>query len=555
VGVSLHLQRQREIVQILTRNGFGVLAAASGLDRAWPSRRIVHALTPEEYRLDEALRSPTIVRRTLEELGPAFIKLGQILSTRPDLVPPAFSTELAKLRAAVPPEPFESIRATVEAELEASLPDLFADFDETPLGSASIGQTHAATLLDGREVVVKVMRTGVEQALRVDIDIMRAIAGQVQRRWVAAREIDLLGFVDEFDRQIAGELDYTREGHNAERIAANFAERPGLSVPDILWEASTSRVLTMQRLRGIVIDDVEALDAAGIDRVKLGRRAATFILDMVLIDGFFHGDPHPGNLLVGPGGTIELLDFGMVGTLSDAHRRQLVALVGAFAAKDAARMAEAVVELAPPTGRVDRRALNRAVSRLIDEYSDKPLAEIPVVTVVNQLFEILRTNRLKPPPELSMVVKMLAMVDGLGRVLDPGFDMMGLLRPYGLKLLRRRFEPDALARSLFSMASEASTLGAELPEQVRRLLRHYEQEGVHFALDDGSLAPAMARLDALGDRLVAGMLLAALINAVGALGATDKTWLAKARGPLLVAGSAATFALTGFLADSLRRRR
>ncbi len=553
--MPLHLARQREIVEILTRNGFGILVAASGLDRAWPSRYVVHALTPEEYRVDAALRSPTIVRRTLEELGPTFIKLGQILSTRADLMPPEFQTELAKLRTDVPAEHFAGVRATVEAELGASLHQLFPRFDETPLGSASIGQTHAATLPDGREVVVKVMRTGVEDALRTDIDIMRAIAAQLHRRVAAARELDVLGFVDEFDRQIAGELDYTREGKNAERIAANFAARPGLRVPEIHWAASTTRVLTMERLSGIVIDDVAALDAAGIDRVALGKRAATFILDMVLVDGFFHGDPHAGNMLVGPGGSIELLDFGMVGSLSEPHRRQLVQLVGAFAARDAERMADAVVDLAPPTGRVDRRSLNRALGRLIDEYADKPLGEIPIVTVFNQLLEILRTQRLKPQPELSMVAKMLTMVDGLGRVLDPSFDMMGLLRPYGVKLLRQRLEPDAVVRSLFSVATEASSLGAELPEQVRRLLRHYEQDGLHFSVDDGSLAPALQRLDALGDRLVAGMLLAALINAVGALGATDNRWLARARGPLLIAGSAATAGLAGFLADSLRRRR
>ncbi len=552
--MPLHLRRQREIVEILTRNGFGILATVAGLDKAWPSRRIVHALTPAEFRVDEALRSPTIVRRTLEELGPTFIKLGQILSTRADLIPPDFSAELAKLRTAVPPEPFAAVRATVEAELGAPLSERFASFDERPIGSASIGQTHVARFPDGREVVVKVQRTAVDVRLRTDIEILRAIATQVQRRWAVARDLDVLGFVDEFDRQIAGELDYAREGRNAERIAANFAKRPGLRVPTIYWEAVTSRVLTMERLSGIPIDDVAALDAAGIDRVALGQRAATFILDMVLVDGFFHGDPHPGNLLVGPSGSIELLDYGMVGTLSEHHRRHLVTLVGAFAARDAARLAEAVVELAPPLGRIDRRALNRDAARLIAEYADRPLAEIPLVPVVNELLEILRTQRLKPPPELSMVAKMLTMVDGLGRVLDPQFDMMGLLGPYGLKVLRQKLEPDSLLRSLLSFAIEGSALGAEGPEQVRRLLRYYEQEGLHFSPDPGSLDPALKRLESVGDRIVAGVLLAALINAVGALGATDDRWLAKARAPLLIAGSVATAALAGFLADSLRRR-
>jgi len=552
--MPLHLARQREIVEILTRNGFGILAASSGLAARWPTRHVVHALTPEEHRVDEALRSPVIVRRTLEELGPTFVKLGQILSTRADLVPPEYQAELAKLRTAVPPEPFARALATIEGEL-GPLGTLVAEVDPVPLGSASIGQTHAARLADGREVVIKVMRTGVEEALRTDIAILRALAQQVQRRWVVARELDLLGFVDEFDRQIAGELDYPREGRNAERIAANFAHRPGLRVPTIYWEASTARVLTMERLSGVAIDDVAALDAAGVDRRALGRRAASFILDMVLIDGFFHGDPHPGNLLVSPDGTIQLLDYGMVGSLTEEHRRQLGVLVAAFAARDATRMVDAVLALAPPSGSVDRRALERSLGRLIAEYADKPLSEVPIVAVFGELLEILRTQRLRPPPELSMVVKMLAMVDGLGRVLDPGFDMMGLLRPYALRLVRQHLKPDALLRALFSAASEATALGVEVPEQLRRLLRRYEAEGLSLAIDDRTLSYALRRLDALSDRLVAGMILASLINAVGVLGATDQRWLARARGPLLIAGSAVAAGLSGFLADSLRRRR
>ncbi len=553
--MAMHLARQREILEILSRNGFAIFSAVAGLDRAWPSRRLVRTLTPQEFRVDDAFSSPTIVRRTLEELGPTFIKLGQILSTRADLVPPEFAAELAKLRTMVPPEPFASIKQTVEAELGVPLGEVFSSFEEEPLGSASIGQTHLARFVDGREVVVKVQRVGAEVALKTDIAIMRAFATALQRRWDVVRDLDLLGFVEEFDRQITGELDYTREGRNAERIAANFAKRPGMRVPKIHWEAVTPRVLTMERLSGIPIDDVAALDVAGIDRVALGKRAATFVLDMVLVDGFFHGDPHPGNLLVGPTGKISVLDFGMVGSLSDHHRRQLVAMVGAFAARDAARMGEAVVELAPPRGRIDRRSLNVALKRLIDQYAEQPLGEIPMVGVVNQLLEILRTQRLKPQPELSMVAKMLAMVDGLGRVLDPSFDMMAILRPYGFKLLLQQLEPDTLLRSLFSAAYEAAAFGTEVPGRVRRLLRHYEQEGVHVAVDQRSLDPALQRIDALGDRVVAGVLLAALISALGALGSTDQNWVSKARGPLLIAGSAAMVTLSGYLLESMRRRR
>lgn len=552
--MAVQLQRQREIVETLTRNGFGLLVGASGLAASGVGRRIVTAITPPGYRVDESLRSPVIVRRTLEELGPTFVKLGQILSTRADLVPPSYRAELAKLWTAVPAEPFAGVRATVEAELGRPLEEVFASFDRTPLGSASLGQTHAATLRDGRAIVVKVQRAGIRDVLRADLDILRAALGQVQRRWPPARQLDLTGFVDEFDLQLEGELDYLREGHNAERIAANFAHRRGLRVPAIDWEHTTARVLVMERLDGIPIDDVAALDAAGIDRVALGKRAATAVLDMILVDGFFHGDPHPGNLVVAPDGTINLLDYGMVGALSDDHRRALVALVGAFAARDAERMAEAVLDLAPPVGAVDRPALHRAVGRLIAEYADRPLAEVPMVTVLNELLDITRRHRLRPPPELSMVAKMLTMVDGVGRVLDPEFDMMGLLAPYGVKLLRQRLEPDAVLRTLWGAASEAVELGTELPAEARRILRHYRQEGVRFTIDDRSMQLLLHRLDVLGDRIVAGVLLAALIESIGRLGASEEGRLAKLRGPLLAMGAASAAALTTFLAQSLRRR-
>lgn len=552
------LKRQREIAEILTRNGFGFLVSVSGLARRWPGKAVIAALSPSGTTTKpgdtDALHSPVIVRRTLEELGPTFIKLGQVLSTRADLIPADIQAELAQLRTNVPAEPFRQIKGTVESELGAPLDDLFAEFSRTPLGSASIGQTHLARLKDGREVVVKVQRAAAAETLRIDISIMRTVATALQRRWGLARELDVVSFVDEFDRQITGELNYTLEGKNAERIAKNFKDRPGLRVPTIFWEATGSRVLTMERLVGIPIDDVEALTAAGIDPKALGKRAATFILDMVLVDGFFHGDPHPGNLLVGADGSILLLDYGMVGSLSDAHRRQMVVLVTSFATRDSERMSEALIELAPPSARVDRAALNREVANLINQYADRPLSQIPMVDVVNELVVVLGKHKLKPPSELSMVAKMLTMVDGIGRTLDPNFNLMGVLKPYGAKLLRQRLEPDALLRTLLSVVSEASALGVELPEQVRRLLRHYEQEGLNLSVDERSLVPVLARLDALGDRLVAGMLLAALISAVGALGATDNRWLSRARGPLLMVGFSATAVLAGFLGESVRRR-
>lgn len=558
--MPLHLQRQREIVEILARNGFGLLAATIGLPgaQARASRTRFPGLRPDEEpspaEVDAAWRSPAVVRRTLEQLGPTFIKMGQILSTRADLVPPAYQTELAELQSNAPWLPFADVRSVVEGELGAPLETLFASFATEPLGSASIGVVHAATLRDGSEVVVKVQRPQIVPVIMADIDILRMFVARLGRHWHVIGDYDVPGFIDDFERQLRHELDYLREARNAGRIAGHFAGRSGLRVPMIHADLTTTRVLTMERLRGVPVDDLEGLDAAGVDRRAVGQAAARAVLDMVLVDGFFHADPHPGNILVQADGTLALLDFGMVGSLTDAVRRRLVAAVAAFTARDEARLTEAVLDLAPPRGHVDRTLLTAAMARLLDAYADRPLKEIPAVEVALEVLNIVRRFRMVPPPGLPLVVKMLAMVEGLGRVLDPDFDFFTLLKPYVVKMVRSRLDPETLLHELAAAATQAAEFGIGVPEQLRRILTRYEREGVRLGIDDAEVEPYVLRLEALGDRVVAGLLVSALINAVGALGATDQRWLARTRGPLLVAGTTLGGVLGAYLANSLRRR-
>lgn len=548
-----HFARQREIVEVLTRNGLDLLVAASGLAAKHPRSTLLKALAQRQVH-DEGITQPAIVRRTLEELGPTFVKMGQVLGTRRDLVTPEFADELAKLQDRMIPVPVEKIRAVVEAELGAPVEEVFASFSSQALGSASLGQVHAATLRDGRPVVVKVLRPGIEAVVESDLAILGDVAARLSRVWDSARDLNLTGFVEEFGRQLHGEMDYRSEGRNAEQIAENFARRRGLHVPTIHWEYTTQRVLTMEHITGLKVSDIAGLDAARIDRRALGRRASRIILDMVLVDGFFHADPHPGNMFIEPDGTIGLIDFGMVGTLNAQVQAQLLAMVVSFASRDSTRLSDALLAFAPPRGNVDRIRLNREIDRLVRAYVDKPLAEVDMVEIVDGLLDITRTHHLRPPTEITLIGRMLALLDAIGRTLDPKYSMVEVLKPYIDTLMRRRLRPDQLLEQWAALLTETAELGAHAPRRLLRILARYDQEGVKVAVDAETLEPYMRRFEQLGDRLVVGFVLGSAISAVGNLGATDDKLLVRVRAPLLLAGSGVVAMLTRYLMRTGRRR-
>ncbi len=548
-----HFARQREIVEVLTRNGLDLLVAASGLAAKHPRSTLLKALAQRQVH-DEGITQPAIVRRTLEELGPTFVKMGQVLGTRRDLVTPEFADELAKLQDRMIPVPVENIRAVVEAELGAPVEEVFASFSSQALGSASLGQVHAATLRDGRPVVVKVLRPGIEAVVESDLAILGDVAARLSRVWDSARDLNLTGFVEEFGRQLHGEMDYRSEGRNAEQIAENFARRRGLHVPTIHWEYTTQRVLTMEHITGLKVSDIAGLDAARIDRRALGRRASRIILDMVLVDGFFHADPHPGNMFIEPDGTLGLIDFGMVGTLNAQVQAQLLAMVVSFASRDSTRLSDALLAFAPPRGNVDRIRLNREIDRLVRAYVDKPLAEVDMVEIVDGLLDITRTHHLRPPTEITLIGRMLALLDAIGRTLDPKYSMVEVLKPYIDTLMRRRLRPDQLLEQWAALLTETAELGAHAPRRLLRILARYDQEGVKVAVDAETLEPYMRRFEQLGDRLVVGFVLGSAISAVGNLGATDDKLLVRVRAPLLLAGSGVVALLTRYLMRTGRRR-
>ena len=489
----------------------------------------------------------------LEELGPTFIKLGQLFSTRSDILPPDYLHELAKLQDAAPPVPAATIRSLIEEELGSSPDEIFASFDTEPLASASIGQAHRATLHDGTAVVVKVRRPNVHAVIETDLDILQDLANRATGRWSAAANYNLRGLASEFAVSLRRELDYVLEGRNAERFAANFAASSDVHIPRVFWSTSTSKVLTLERIAGIKVDDVEELDRASVDRRALATKAAGVAVSMVFEHGFFHADPHPGNLFIEPDSRIGLIDFGMVGEVNDALRRQLGTLLAALISHDVERLATALQELSVVKHPTDREQLRVDLVAFVGLYRGRRLGEVNVAALVSQLLALLRKHRLQLPSEMAAVLKVFLMVEGMGVRLDPDFNLGAFLGPYAQRLMVDRYSPEALVKQLLSSGQDAAALAVDLPDKMRRLLDLLDAPGVVVQLQGKDIEPLVGRLERVGDRLVAGIVVAAFIRAVGELASADKERWGRWEGPLMGIGLGMSGALGTYLGWTARR--
>lgn len=505
--------RVRQIADVLVRHGLGFLVGVLGLERFVPFHRGIlgHPRRAQPYTRPEHLRM------ALEELGGAWVKLGQILSTRADLVPPDYQAELAKLQDAAPPVPPEAILPVFEAELGQPPEKIFAYFDWQPLAAASIGQAHAAVLPDGTEVVVKVRRPGIVEQVEQDLEILLNLAHTASRRWELAEEYDLVGLAEQFAQTLRAELDYLREGRNAETFARNFRHDPTVHIPRIFWDTTTSRVLTIERVRGIKVNDLPALEAAGVNRTTLAERAAHVLLKMVFEDGFFHADPHPGNLFVEADGRLGLIDFGMVGYVDERTQDRLAALLMALTAQDADRLVDAFIDLGITGRRVDREGLRRDLSHIVFRYYGRPIKELAVGPILTETLEVSRRHRLHMPANLALLIKTVMMAEGLAIQLDPDFRLTTVLVPYTERLVLRRYSPLRWARRLGAASLDAAELGVELPHQLRRLLGAAERGDLQVGVRPERFGPLLGQLERMANRIVLGILVSAFIIGLAVL--------------------------------------
>jgi ubiquinone biosynthesis protein len=509
---ELHLDRSGQISRVLARHGLDYLAGSLGLEGFAATKKLLgHA------GHNAVLTQPEHLRMALEELGTTFIKLGQIISTRADLLPPEYLVELTKLQDAAPSVPFEAIQQAVVRELGRPLESVFAFFDPEPLAAASIGQAHAATLPDGTEVVVKVRRPGVVEQVEEDLEILKRLAATATRHWEFASRYDLVGLAQEFSDTLRSELDYLREGQNAETFATNFAGDPKIHIPRIFWDTTTSKVLTMERIRGIKINDLEALDSQRINRPALAEYATRVILKMVCDDGFFHADPHPGNFFIEADGRIGLIDFGMVGKVDEPTQQLLADLLVNISKENADRLVDVFLELGVARRRVNRELLRRDVEHLLTVYWGRQLKDVKIAALLNDVFTIMRNHRLHLPPNLALLLKTVIMIEGLGTNLDPDFQFARVLGPYTQRLVLRQYSPALWIPRFGSASIDLARLGVELPQQLRRMLGAIEHGNLQIGARPEGFDPLIDRFERISNRIVLGVIAAAFINGLAVL--------------------------------------
>jgi ubiquinone biosynthesis protein len=415
--------RAREVALVLMHQGAGLLGDQLDLRVVLPG---IHRAPPA---------GPLRLRRALEELGPTFIKLGQVLSTRPDLVPPSYERELAKLQDHAPAVPADDIVGAIEHALGRSVDEAYGSFERVPIASASIGQVHAATLPDGTEVVVKVRRPGVVPLVQVDLQLIERLAGFAARQSTLIERYNPVGLAQEFATTLGGELDYAQEGRNAEKVAAGFADDDRIHIPRIDWDRTTDCVITEARVRGVKIDDVAALARDGVDRAAVAEAFVNAYLTMVFVRGFFHADPHPGNVFVEPGGRIGFVDWGMVGAVSDTTRHGLGTVLLALVATDAAQMTDGFLSLGIATEGVDREGLEADLAKILDKHAHVALQHLRVGPLVAEIMSVVRAHRLRLPSDLALLLKTVMMVEGVAALLHPEFELVPMLVPYAQQIV------------------------------------------------------------------------------------------------------------------------
>jgi ubiquinone biosynthesis protein len=497
----------RQIAEVLVRYGLSYLGNVVGLERVMAvAQGLVGGARADEHTPAENLRL------ALEELGPTFIKLGQLLSTRADLLSPDYRAELAKLQDTAPAVPSEVIEDIIEQELHAPADSAFATFEAVPLACASVGQAHTARLHDGTDVVVKVRRPNVVEEMEQDFEILQNFAARASRYSRTAARFDAVGLADEFVQTLRAQLDYLQESRNAERFAANFADYQWVQIPRVFPDLTTSRVITLERIRGMKITDLTAIDEAGLDRHELADRMALIVAKMIFEDGFFHADPHPGNFFIEPTGRIGIVDFGMVGTVDDHLREQLGRLLNGFLRQDPARLGDALLALGTSTEVVDRARLREDLANLLVRYFGRSIGEVSLRGAIVGVLEIARRHRLRVPRDLSLLFTVLIIAEGIVAELDPEFRFAEALTPYARRSLLIGLTPAAVIRRLEQFGVDFAELATELPSRLNRITEAIETGGLEVHLRTQEMDALLARTERLGNRVATSVLVAALID-------------------------------------------
>lgn len=523
LGAVRDLKRIHDIASVLIRYGFGDVVRRIGMAHALErAGKALRWREPEELaHLEPAAR----VRRALEELGPSFVKLGQILATRVDLFPPDWIAEFSKLQDAAPAIPFAELRPQLVEDLGDAPESIFSALDPQPLAAASLAQVHRARLSDGTDVILKVRRPGIRPIIEADLRLLERLAEIIEAEASDLRRYRPRDIVRQFTLSLRRELDFAAECRNAERIAEQFAGHPEISIPRVHWQWCGERLNVQDYVDGISGRDLAAADAAGLDRKLLARRGAEAVLKMLLEDGFFHADPHPGNVLYLTGNRIAFIDFGMVGRLTEERRSQVARLLQGLVGRDSSLVADVLLDWSDDDPRdpdSDLATLRAEIDTFVDLYHGVPLQRLDIGAMLSDLLTILREHGLSLPADLALMIKAFITLEGMGRQLDPDFDIAAEASPFLRQVLLAHAAPAAFARRGWRAFADAVDLLAGLPRDLRQFLRAARRGKLQVQVEVLPLQRFGGQIDRAASRLALAIVIAALIVGSAIVMTVDK---------------------------------
>ena len=520
-----NLGRTSEIVTVLLNHGFGDLVDRIGLRNFWYRwRRLLSGRPVEPSR---HLKVVERIRLTLESLGPTYIKFGQVMSTRPDLVPPEMLLELKRLQERVPPFSSEEAIKRIESELGQPVEQLFAFFDKTPLAAGSLGQVHRAVHFDGTPLAVKIQRPDAARHVERDLSLMQQIALLVEGNIAEARIFDPVGLVNHFARTIRRELNFAREGRTMDEFRRLFRQDATLYVPQVFLNLSTEAVLTMEFIDGFRIDEIEPHQSAPLEPSEIAANGARIFMKQAFEFGVFHGDPHPGNIRIRRDGTICLLDYGMVGVLDDGTREQLIDLIVAISQQDVDASIQLILQFAEPNRQIDRALLQIDMRDFVFNYYGVELEHLNVGRLLSDFVAILSNHGIRCPSNLMLLIRALVTLDGIGRDLDPTFNLAAHLQPFLERLVRARYEPSKVAERIWLESKQLLEFAHDIPRNINRTLRKLSADDLRIQFEHRNLDQFILELERSSNRLVVGMVVAALIMASALIiaGGVSTVWV------------------------------
>lgn len=506
-------KRLQQIINVLLKHGFGRVIDQIHLGRYIPFRKRLRA-----FGQWPAIKSPSVperLRMAFEELGPSFIKLAQILSSRPDLITSHFANEFKKLQDEVPPFPALEAKRIVEEELKMPLDKIFLEFEDKVVAAASIAQVHRAKLTDGSEVIVKVQRPDIKDQIETDIGILTTLARLLDRYVPESRFFNPVGIVDEFSRTVRRELDFIEEAKNCSRFKKNFEGNPDIYIPGIYADHITEKVLVMERIDGVRIDDIKGIMALGLDRKMLVKMSVNAYFKMILEDGFFHADPHPGNILAMSSGMLAFVDFGIIGRVTEEMMEIMANTFIALINRDFDRLIDQYIELGYLSEDVDlekfRREFKADLLYFLEPLYGMTLQEINFAQYLDIITHIALKHRMQIPSDLLLINKAMLILENIGRELDPGFDFIAAAEPYASKLVKEKYSPSRIYDKVSKNLMELGDFAFLVPKQIKKIFRKILRDDIHLKMTHIGLERLITDMDRSSNRITFGVIISAIL--------------------------------------------